>query len=101
MEKTYKNVLNLLRAGRGKFFHVSFVKRTTGEVREITARLNVKSHLKGGELPYDAKTNNLITVFDVNAPTKNGGKGDYRSIPVENIISMKVSGVTYEFKPRG
>lgn len=65
----------------GKFFSVVFVKRTTGEIRQMTARLGVKSYLKGGVLSYDAKSLGLITAFDV-------AKKDYRSIPIENILKF-------------
>lgn len=73
----------------GKIFSVTFIKRTTGEIREMVCRLGVKSHLRGGVKKFDDKEKNLLTVFDVQ---KNG----YRSIPLENIIKVKVNGVTYE-----
>jgi len=36
----------ILTATEGKIFSVKFVKRTTGEVREMVARTGVKAHLK-------------------------------------------------------
>lgn len=72
----------------GRFFSVSFIKRTTGDLRTMQARMNVTKHLKGGVKPYSDKSKNLLTVFSVDA---NG----YRSIPIDAIQSMKVKGQTY------
>lgn len=69
----------------GRIFSLVFVKRTTGEEREMVCRLGVTAHLKGGVKAYDAAAHNLITVFDM-------VKGGYRSIPVENVLRVKVSG---------
>ncbi len=72
-----------------KFFSVSFVKRTTGELREMVCRKGVHSHLKGGTLSYDPAKKNLVTVFDVQS---NG----YRSISLEAIRSVKMNGNVFE-----
>lgn len=73
----------------GQIFSVVFVKRTTGEIREMVCRIGVTSHLRGGVKKFNDKEKNLLTVFDVQ---KNG----YRSIPLENIIRVKIKGVVYE-----
>lgn len=73
----------------GHIFSVEFVKRTTGEERHMLCRIGVKSHLKGGTKKFSDTEKNLLTVFDVQ---KNG----YRSIPLENIIRVKINGRTYE-----
>jgi hypothetical protein len=73
----------------GRIFSVVFVKRTTGEIREMVCRMGVTSHLRGGVKKFNDQEKNLITVYDVQ---KNG----YRSIPLENIIRVKVNGVVYE-----
>lgn len=71
-----------------RFFNVEFIKRSTGELRTMQARLGVKKHLEGGSKAYDDKTKNLLTVFSTDA---NG----YRSIPIDLIQSMTVKGTTY------
>jgi hypothetical protein len=76
-----KNVAN------GQFFGCRFIKRSTGETREMNARLGVKKHLKGGEPRYDPKEHNLLVVFDQQ-------KGAYRSIPLENVLEINTKGVT-------
>ena len=73
----------------GHIFSVDFIKRTTGETRHMVCRIGVKSHLKGGKKSFSDTEKNLLTVFDVQ---KNG----YRSIPLENIIRVKINGRTYE-----
>ena len=72
----------------GKFFSVSFINRTTGELRTMQARMKVTKHLKGGVKRYDDKSKNLLTVFSVDA-------GGYRSIPIDTITAMTVRGVRY------
>ena len=69
----------------GRIFSLAFVKRTTGEVREMVCRRGVTAHLKGGPAAYNAAEKNLITVYDMQ---KNG----YRSIPVENVLRVKRDG---------
>lgn len=64
-----------------EFGTVTFVKRSTGEVRVMNYRLGVTKHLKGGNQGYDPKQHNLITVYDM---TQRG----YRSIPIDGVISI-------------
>ena len=78
----------------GKMFSVEFIKRTTGETREMICRRGVLSHLKGGDAAYDPKENGLLWVFDTQ-------KDGYRSIPLENVIKVKIRGVTYECDKNG
>ena len=73
----------------GKFFSVEFIKRTTGKKRLMLCRLGVKSHLKGGTKKFKDEDKNLLTVFDVN-------KKQYRSIPLDGIISVQIHGEKFE-----
>lgn len=72
----------------GLIFSVIFIKRTNGEVRKMVCRRGVKSYLKGGELGYSAKDNNLLNVFDME-------KQAYRSINCETIIELCLHGQIY------
>lgn len=81
--------VNLIRATNGAFFGVTFVKRTTGEVRRMNARLGVTKHLKGGERAYDFDAKKLIGVYSQD-------KGDYRTIPFEGIQQVIVNHVVYD-----
>ncbi|CAB4149095.1 hypothetical protein UFOVP529_48 [uncultured Caudovirales phage] len=75
----------MLAGTEGKIFSVKFVKRTTGEVREMVARTGVKAHLKGGDAAYSFSAKSLLSVYDLQA------KG-YRSIPLDAIVSIKAGG---------
>lgn len=65
----------------GKFFSVKFIKRSTGEEREMNCRLNVTKHLKGGTKAYNDEEHRLLTVFDIQAQ-------GYRCIPLENLTEI-------------
>lgn len=75
------------RAAGNRFFRVTFIKRTTGELRNMVCRFGVTKHLTGGEQKYDAESKGLLTVFEP-------GKG-YRSIPVDGIKEIQIDGVVY------
>jgi hypothetical protein len=79
----------ILTATEGKIFSVKFVKRTTGEIREMVARTGVKAHLKGGDAAYKFSDKGLVSVYDIQA------KG-YRTIALEGIVSLKSGGEVYE-----
>jgi hypothetical protein len=76
-------------------FTVEFVKRTTGELRVMTARRGVKKKQTGRPnssgtlgLGYNAKSKNLLSVYDM-------VKKDYRMINCETIRKLKYKGITY------
>lgn len=73
----------------GGIFSVKFIKRSTGEVREMVCRKGVTKHLKGGEQSYDPKAKRLVTVFDMQ-------KQAYRSINLDAVMLLKTEGVEYE-----
>jgi len=79
----------MIRKSNGAIFGVDFIKRTTGELRKMTARLGVKKHLKGGVAAYDAATKDLIFVYDITAE-------GYRTIALDAITSLRISGEKYE-----
>lgn len=79
-------VSNLVK--NGKIFSVEFIKRTDGRIRHMVARTGVRSH-GSGEAPYDAHYHNLITVYDM-------AKRGFRNIPVDNILTLKAGGKTYQ-----
>ena len=79
----------MLTATEGRIFSVKFVKRTTGEVREMVARTGVKAHLKGGDAAYSFSAKSLLSVYDLQ-------KKAYRSIALDAIVSLKSGGEEYE-----
>jgi len=109
-----------------KIGSVTFIKRTTGEIREMQYKLHVsnpkyaktpneKPNYKGGFLRDKngrfAKNiskrqkeineeNSQIVVFDVNKiEYKNGEKirGAYRTIPLENVEKVSAGNIVYSF----
>ena len=74
---------------KGRIFSVCFIKRTDGSRREMLCRYGVQSARTGGDRAYEFEERGLLPVFDMQ-------KQGYRCIPVENIISIKIDGETYE-----
>lgn len=86
--KTLPELREMIQATNGKTFSVKFLKRTTGEVREMQARTKVTKALKGGEKTYNDLDHAVVTVYDMT-------KKSYRAIPLESIFYFKCGGVEY------
>lgn len=86
---TRRQALQHIQENFGKFFSVTFTKRTTGEVREMNCRQGVKKHLAGGAPAYDFNEKGLIPVWDTQ-------KQAYRSIPKENITQIVIDGERFD-----
>lgn len=82
------NAVKLIRSTKGKIFTVSFVKKD-GTLRKMNCRLGVTKHLKGGELAFDPKEYDLISVFDLQ-------KNAYRMINVDTLVEVSVNGESFE-----
>ena len=72
-------------------FGVTFVKRTTGEVRDMTCRLGVTKYLKGGELNFDVVEKGLLSVYDMSA-------AGYRMINLDTVTEIRANGQVYRFE---
>ena len=70
----------------GRIFGVRFIKRTNGDERTMTARLNVRKGVKGTGLPFSPEEKNLIVAYEM--PHKR-----FRLIPIENILSLSIDGL--------
>ncbi len=81
-----KEAVEAIRMSGGAIFGVEFIKRSTGEMRVMSCRLGVKSHLRGGEPAYNFAEKGLISVFDM------GNKNAYRCVPIEGIVAVTISG---------
>jgi hypothetical protein len=96
-----------------KIFHVTFIKRTNGEIREMTCRKGVSKYVKG-TAAFDPKQveedHHILHVFDVElfnqkcaeAPGKltedakiDIGVTCYRSINLDCIIALRMDGKEY------
>jgi len=92
---TREEAKTLIKATQGKFFTVTFIKKDNTK-RVMNARLGVKTHLKGGVLPYNAEAKGFITVWD---PTsKSGSDSGYRQINVSTISNLKIGRKEYNVK---
>ena len=74
--------------GGSRIFGVTFVKRTTGEVRNMTCRLGVSKGTVGGELNFDVVEKGLLPVFDME-------KQAYRMINLETVTEIRANGQVY------
>ena len=83
-----EQVVEILRGTGAEFFGCTFVKRTTGEIRHMNCRRGVVKHLKGGKPAYNFGEKNLLPVFDLQ-------KNEYRVIPLENVLEVRLGGDVY------
>jgi|GEM_PF-2544262 len=102
-----KNLAKILTKLKNEIFVVTFIKRTTGEIRTMKCRKGVKKHLVGSGSAYDAKDYNLLVVWDIDiynklvadgATNEEAGPKSYRSIPLEMILKVSVNGKTHEIR---
>lgn len=89
MQIKASEILEIVARAKGRWFSCTFIKRTNGETRLMSCRRGVKKYLKGGGPAYDFASHALISVWDRH-------KKDYRVIPIEGVISLKVNGVVYQ-----
>lgn len=85
---TREAALNLLRNTKGRFFSVLFKKKDNTD-RFMVARIGVKKHLVGGELPYDPKQYDLLPVYDV-------AIASHRMVNLSTLSSFKCGGKHYK-----
>lgn len=70
--------------GRDGIFGITFIKKD-GTTRHMSARLGVKSHLRGGDKSYSDEEKNIITVFDMN-------KKSYRGVRLDSVVEIAKGG---------
>ena len=89
---------------KGTAFGVTFIKRTTGEVREMNARLGVSKGVTGVGMAYDPTKKNLIGCADMQKIIENRKAGmeeieavkkAYRMISADAITHLSVGGSKY------
>ena len=82
-------------------FGVTFTKKSTGEVRNMQARMHVTKGVKGvlpvGHREAEDKRCGVLTVYDMVALERVGERGAFRRINLESLISCTLSGVRYEW----
>ncbi len=73
---------------KGKIFAIRFLKRSNSELRTMRARVGVKKGIQNVGLPFNPEQHRLLVVYDV------GAEG-YRTVPVDGILTMKISVKNY------
>jgi len=84
-----EDVRNALLGSEGKIFRVEVVKRTTGEVRVMVARLGVSKGVKGVGLAFDPLAKGLLTVYDME-------KKGFRMVNLDSVMLLRLAGEEYE-----
>jgi hypothetical protein len=77
-------------AADGRIFSVTFIKRTTGEVRRMVCRRGVSVGIKGVGMKYSPDTRNLMVVWDVQV-------GGYRMVSLDSLLTLRMHGRRYEW----
>jgi hypothetical protein len=84
-------------------FGVSFIKKTTGELRDMVARMHVSKGVKGvlpeGQRKAEDARNAVLTVYDMQVLERLGEKGAFRRINLSDLISCTIRGTRYVWNP--
>jgi hypothetical protein len=87
-----KEVEKILEASKGKIVSVTFIKRTTGELRTLVGRIGKKYTPPGGKDPLGGKAGrrgrNLFTIYDMQ-------KQAFRMVSMDSVIQIKAGGKRY------
>jgi hypothetical protein len=83
--------VELINKSKGRIFSVTF-KKKDNTIRVMNCRLDVKKHLKGGELAYNPALVGLKSVFDMQS-------NEYRMINLETIKRLSINGEHYIVEP--
>jgi hypothetical protein len=82
-----KQAAEMISNAGGRFFTVTFVKRTNNEFRTINCRRGVSKGVKGTS-GRKQKTTGLVTVYDMH-------KKGYRRINLSGVRDIRMNGVQY------
>ena len=80
--------IEMIKDSAGKIFGVSFIKRTTGEIRNMSARRGVRKNVTGEGMKYDPESKQLLTVYDMN-------KRGHRMLNTETLYRLVLNGSNY------
>ena len=83
-----EEAIKIIKDSKGKIFGVSFVKRSTGELRHMTARLGVKKGVTGEGLKYDPESRQLMTVYDMQ-------KRGHRMVNTETLSRLNYKQINF------
>jgi hypothetical protein len=78
---TRRNIYRWLMATAGRIFSVTFITRTTGEEKMLSARVGVRKKQNGAGLRFNPRKKKLIVVFDMHSRA-------YKTIPIDGIEAV-------------
>jgi hypothetical protein len=98
-----EKVRSLIKSTGNKIGSVHFIKRSDGTKRKMAYRMHVSKPTYASQPTGNKDTsskdisNTQLTVFDVNKVRYNkkgkmNGRGDWRTIPLENVTRIAVNG---------
>lgn len=76
----------------GRIFSVEFKTRGSNSIRRMLCRCGVRKGTQGKSMGYNPSDYGLLLVYDMH------NKG-FRSLPVENIITLVFNGLRYTRNP--
>ena len=88
MKISRKEATDLIKGSKGRVFGVRFIKRSTGEVRKMSARTGVSKYVTGEGLKFSPSQKKLVAVFDMN-------KQGYRMINLEGLTHLNIGRKEY------
>ncbi len=93
MKVTQKEAVRILDSLQhdGTIFTVGFIKRSTGEYRELNGRGGVHKGVQGVGLPFDPNSKGLLVFYDIQ-------KQAFRMVPQEGIRVIRAHRKEYEVK---
>lgn len=113
MTSKFKLIKAMVDQTNGELFGVSFIKRTTGERRDMVARIGVVKGVTGEGRTFDPDEKELIGVYDVqkaaeiNQKWRSEHPGEelpdelpekaFRFISAESVLHLKISGQVIHF----
>ena len=73
------------------FFAITFIKRTTGEIRRMVGRRGVHKGVKGVGLKFDPLQKGLLSIWDAQ-------KRDFRFVNLETVLSLRINGQDFKIE---
>ena len=104
---TQAQAASMILGSGGDVFGVTFIKRSTGKKRSMSARTGVSKGVTGAGMRYDPKKHKLLIVSEFVADSErdesgrfvsNNGKAAFKAIPVDGIERLKMNNVEYAVK---
>jgi hypothetical protein len=101
-----RQIKSLISKAGNQMFSVHFIKKSNGELRKMSCRLHVRkptySESPNGTKRINASDYDNLIVFDCNKILHNkkgkmNGRGAYRTVPLMNVVRVKVNGEIYKF----